>query len=77
MFQQTEQVVRRKNVQGFVSGSNFDLVFCRNVTKQAAPGSSTPSPTEKGEGAGTPSPDGAQCSRPLRNGALTRHEQRG
>ena len=33
MFQQTEQVVRRKNVQGFVSGSNFDLVFYRNVTK--------------------------------------------
>ena len=33
MFQQTEQVARRKNVQGFVSGSNFDLVFYRNVTK--------------------------------------------
>ena len=33
MFQQTEQVVRRTNVQGFVSGSNFDLVFYRNVTK--------------------------------------------
>ena len=33
MFQQTEQAVRRKNVQGFVSGSNFDLVFYRNVTK--------------------------------------------
>ena len=33
MFQQTEQVVRRNNVQGFVSGSNFDLVFYRNVTK--------------------------------------------
>ena len=33
MFQQTEQVVRRRNVQGFVSGSNFDLVFYRNVTK--------------------------------------------
>ena len=28
-----EQVARRKNVQGFVSGSNFDLVFYRNVTK--------------------------------------------
>ena len=33
MFQQTEQVARRKNVRGFVSGSNFDLVFYRNVTK--------------------------------------------
>ena len=33
MFQRTEQVVRNKNVQGFVSGSNFDLVFYRNVTK--------------------------------------------
>ena len=33
MFQETEQVVRRNNVQGFVSGSNFDLVFYRNVTK--------------------------------------------
>ena len=33
LFQQTEQSVRRKNVQGFVSGSNFDLVFYRNVTK--------------------------------------------
>ncbi|RMF32965.1 MAG: ABC transporter substrate-binding protein [Alphaproteobacteria bacterium] len=34
MFQQNEQVARRANVQGFVSGSNFDLVFYRNVTKQ-------------------------------------------
>jgi peptide/nickel transport system substrate-binding protein len=33
MFQQNEQVVRRTNVEGFVSGSNFDLVFYRNVTK--------------------------------------------
>jgi peptide/nickel transport system substrate-binding protein len=33
MFQQSEQVARRKNVKGFVSGSNFDLVFYRNVTK--------------------------------------------
>ena len=33
MFQQTEQVVRRKNVQVFVSGSNFGLVFYRNVIK--------------------------------------------
>ena len=34
MFQQTEQSVRRNNVNGFVSGSNFDLVFYRNVKKQ-------------------------------------------
>jgi len=33
MFQQTEQTVRQKHVNGFVSGSNFDLVFYRNVTK--------------------------------------------
>ncbi len=33
MFQQNEQNARRKNAQGFVSGSNFDLVFYRNVTK--------------------------------------------
>ncbi len=33
MFQQNEQLARRKNVDGFVSGSNFDLVFYRNVTK--------------------------------------------
>jgi peptide/nickel transport system substrate-binding protein len=33
MFQQNEQVARRTNVEGFVSGSNFDLVFYRNVTK--------------------------------------------
>lgn len=33
MFQQTEQTVRLQNVKGFVSGSNFDLVFYRNVTK--------------------------------------------
>ncbi len=34
MFQQNEQVARRKNLGGFVSGSNFDLVFYRNVSKQ-------------------------------------------
>ena len=34
MFQQNEQVARRKSLQGFVSGSNFDLVFYRNVNKQ-------------------------------------------
>ena len=33
MFQQNEQIARAKNVRGFVSGSNFDLVFYRNVTK--------------------------------------------
>ena len=33
MFQQNEQIARRTNVEGFVSGSNFDLVFYRNVTK--------------------------------------------
>jgi peptide/nickel transport system substrate-binding protein len=33
MFQQNEQVASRKSVQGFVSGSNFDLVFYRLVTK--------------------------------------------
>ncbi len=33
LFQQSEQTVRQKNVNGFVSGSNFDLVFYRNVTK--------------------------------------------
>ena len=33
MFQQNEQVARRTNVEGFVSGSNFDLVFYRNVSK--------------------------------------------
>jgi len=33
MFQRSEQVALRKNVKGFVSGSNFDLVFYRKVTK--------------------------------------------
>jgi peptide/nickel transport system substrate-binding protein len=33
MFQNNEQVARRKNVKGFVSGANFDLVFYRLVTK--------------------------------------------
>ena len=33
MFQQNEQVAQRKNVHGFVSGSNFDLVFYRKITK--------------------------------------------
>jgi len=34
MFQSAEQVARRDNVEGFVSGSNFDLVFYRLVTKK-------------------------------------------
>ncbi|MDH3914080.1 MAG: ABC transporter substrate-binding protein, partial [Rhodospirillales bacterium] len=33
MFQRSEQAVLRKNVRGYVSGSNFDLVFYRNITK--------------------------------------------
>ncbi len=34
MFQSAEQVARRDNVSGFVSGANFDLVFYRLVTKK-------------------------------------------
>jgi peptide/nickel transport system substrate-binding protein len=34
MFQNTEQVARRANVEGFVSGPTFDTVFYRNVTKE-------------------------------------------
>lgn len=33
MFQQNEQVARHNDVMDFVSGSNFDLVFYRNVKK--------------------------------------------
>ena len=33
LFQQAEQTVMQKNVEGFVSGSNFDLVFYRGVKK--------------------------------------------
>jgi peptide/nickel transport system substrate-binding protein len=33
MFQQTEQSVKLKAVNGYVSGSNFDLIFYRNITK--------------------------------------------
>jgi len=33
MFQHSEQVAMQKNVKGYVSGSNFDLVFYRNITK--------------------------------------------
>ena len=33
LFQQAEQTVMQKNVDGFVSGSNFDLVFYRSVKK--------------------------------------------
>ena len=36
MFQQTEQVARRTGVTGFVSGPNFDHVWYRTVTKEAA-----------------------------------------
>jgi len=34
MFQLNEQVAMQKNVTGFVSGANFDLVFYRNVAKE-------------------------------------------
>jgi peptide/nickel transport system substrate-binding protein len=34
MFQNTEQVARRANVEGFVSGPTFDTVFYRKVTKE-------------------------------------------
>lgn len=33
MFQQTEQSLLRKDVNGYISGSTFDLIFYRNVTK--------------------------------------------
>ncbi len=33
LFQQVEQSVKRKDVQNFVSGPTFDLIFYRNVTK--------------------------------------------
>ncbi len=33
MFQNTEQVARRANVKGFVSGPTYDTVYYRNVTK--------------------------------------------
>jgi peptide/nickel transport system substrate-binding protein len=33
MFQNTEQVARRANVKGFVSGPTYQIVFYRNVTK--------------------------------------------
>ena len=36
MFQQTDQIARRKNVTGFVSGPNFDHVWYRVVTKESA-----------------------------------------
>ena len=34
MFQQKEQLARRNNIKGYVSGANFDLVFYRTVTKE-------------------------------------------
>ena len=36
MFQQTDQIARRTNVTGFVSGPNFDHVWYRTVTKESA-----------------------------------------
>jgi peptide/nickel transport system substrate-binding protein len=33
MFQQTEQSAVRKEVEGYVSGATFDLIFYRNITK--------------------------------------------
>ncbi len=33
MFQQAEQLARRSNVKGYVSGANFDLTFYRLVSK--------------------------------------------
>ena len=36
MFQQTEQIARRTEVTGFVSGPNFDHVWYRTVTKAGA-----------------------------------------
>ena len=36
MFRQTDQIARRGNVTGFVSGPNFDHVWYRTVTKGSA-----------------------------------------
>ncbi len=36
MFQQTDQIARRTDVTGFVSGPNFDHVWYRTVTKESA-----------------------------------------
>ena len=36
MFQQTEQVARRRNVAGFATGPAFDQTWYRTVTKQPA-----------------------------------------
>ena len=33
MFQHSELTAMRTNVKGYVSGSNFDLVFYRGITK--------------------------------------------
>lgn len=33
MFQQTEQSVMREEVEGYISGSTFDLIFYRNISK--------------------------------------------
>ena len=36
MFQQTEQIARRRNVSGFLTGASFDQVWFRTVAKQPA-----------------------------------------
>ena len=33
MFQSTEQVAKRNNVSGYVSGPTFDIIYYRLVTK--------------------------------------------
>jgi peptide/nickel transport system substrate-binding protein len=33
MFQQVEQSVKDKDVEGYVSGPTFDLIFYRTITK--------------------------------------------
>ena len=33
MFQQTEQIARRRNVTGFATGLSFDQVWYRTVAK--------------------------------------------
>ena len=34
MFQQNEEVAQRTNVEGYVSGSNYDMTYYRGVTKK-------------------------------------------
>jgi peptide/nickel transport system substrate-binding protein len=33
MFQSTEQIARQKNLNGYVSGPTFDIIYYRKVTK--------------------------------------------